>query len=60
VPTDGFSGLFEDAVLHGCIPVVVSLGPEGLAQPFSALLNLSSGVVKVGVVLRLLGCSTGT
>lgn len=48
VPLDGWSGTFEDAVLHGCIPVVVNLG-EGLAQPFSALLRLSSGVLNVAV-----------
>lgn len=46
VPLDGWSGGFEDAVLHGCIPVVVVMG-QGLAQPFSALLRLSSGMVKV-------------
>lgn len=48
VPRDGWSGLFEDAVLHGCIPVVVSGGTIGsLAQPFSAILRLSSAVLKV-------------
>lgn len=48
VPRDGWSGLFEDAVLHGCIPMVVlPPGEAGLAQPFSALLRLSGGVLKV-------------
>jgi hypothetical protein len=48
VPRDGWPGLFEDAVLHGCIPVVVSGGTiGGLAQPFSAVLRLSSAVLKV-------------
>eukprot|EP00775_Hariotina_reticulata_P001698 gene1698-2044_t len=48
VPRDGWSGLLEDAVLHGCIPVVVLLpGESSMAQPFSAMLRLSSVVIKV-------------
>jgi hypothetical protein len=48
VPRDGWPGLFEDAVLHGCIPVVVSGGTTGaVAQPFSAVLRLSAAVLKV-------------
>jgi hypothetical protein len=46
VPIDGWSGTFEDAVLHGCIPVVVKL-PDGIAPPFSTLLRLSSGVLTI-------------
>lgn len=46
VPVDGWSGTFEDAVLHGCIPVVVNMG-ACLAQPFSSLLRLSSGMLQV-------------
>lgn len=56
VPREGWSGLFEDAVLHGCIPVVIT-GPSssaiggiaagGIAQPFSALIRLSAAMVKV-------------
>ena len=48
VPLDGWSGTFEDAVLHGCIPVVVRMG-KGVAQPFSALLRLSSGVLNIAI-----------
>jgi hypothetical protein len=46
VPIDGWSGTFEDAVLHGCIPVVVKLA-DGIAPPFSTLLRLSSGVLTI-------------
>ncbi|KAF8066266.1 SULTR2 [Scenedesmus sp. PABB004] len=48
VPRDGWPGLFEDAVLHGCIPVVVAAGRGGaLAQPLSGALRLSAAVLKV-------------
>jgi hypothetical protein len=65
LPIDGWSATFEDAVLHGCIPVVVSLGTgaggsvaadagtaaggggEGIAQPFSGVLRLASGMLEV-------------
>jgi len=46
VPTDGWSGTFEDAVLHGCIPVVVNMD-KGIAQPFSTMLKLSSGMLNI-------------
>lgn len=46
VPIDGWSGTFEDAVLHGCIPVVVNMD-KGIAQPFSTMLKLSSGMLNI-------------
>lgn len=46
LPIDGWSATFEDAVLHGCIPVVVNLG-GGIAQPYSSILRLSSGMLNV-------------
>jgi hypothetical protein len=46
LPIDGWSATFEDAVLHGCIPVVVNLG-GGIAQPYSSMLRLSSGMLNV-------------
>jgi hypothetical protein len=48
VPRDGWSGLLEDAVLHGCIPVLVLLpGESSMAQPFSAVLRLSAALLKI-------------
>ena len=28
LPGDGFSARMEDAMLHGCIPVIVQVGPN--------------------------------
>ncbi|KIY93098.1 exostosin-like glycosyltransferase, partial [Monoraphidium neglectum] len=39
LPEDGWVALFEDAVLHGCIPVYVSGGPRDLHAPFASILK---------------------
>lgn len=39
LPEDGWVALFEDAVLHGCIPVYVSGGPKDLHAPFADILK---------------------
>ncbi|EFJ04733.1 glycosyltransferase-like protein [Selaginella moellendorffii] len=43
-PGDGWSGRMEDAVLHGCIPVIIQ---DGIHLPYESLLDYESFTVRV-------------
>jgi len=42
LPGDGWVSLFEEAVIHGCIPVYVTGGPRDLHPPFADQLKWGS------------------
>ncbi|GAX75783.1 hypothetical protein CEUSTIGMA_g3226.t1 [Chlamydomonas eustigma] len=44
LPGDGWSARFEDAVLHGCIPVIIM---DNTQVPFESILDLQSFAVRI-------------
>eukprot|EP00850_Spirogloea_muscicola_P011004 SM000066S20479 [mRNA] locus=s66:617960:624215:- [translate_table: standard] len=44
-PGDGFSARMEDAILHGCIPVIIQ---DGIQLPFENVLDFNSFTVRIG------------
>ncbi len=41
---DGFSARFEDAVLHGCVPVIIM---DNTQVPFESILDMESFTVRI-------------
>eukprot|EP00201_Polytomella_parva_P019453 CAMPEP_0175040528 /NCGR_PEP_ID=MMETSP0052_2-20121109/1321_1 /TAXON_ID=51329 ORGANISM="Polytomella parva, Strain SAG 63-3" /NCGR_SAMPLE_ID=MMETSP0052_2 /ASSEMBLY_ACC=CAM_ASM_000194 /LENGTH=539 /DNA_ID=CAMNT_0016302765 /DNA_START=1526 /DNA_END=3145 /DNA_ORIENTATION=+ len=44
VPGDGFSSRFEDAVVHGCIPIIIQ---DRVHMPFESILDIDSFSVRL-------------
>eukprot|EP00850_Spirogloea_muscicola_P008664 SM000046S16445 [mRNA] locus=s46:710421:716713:- [translate_table: standard] len=44
-PGDGFSARMEDAILHGCIPVIIQ---DGIQLPFENVLDFNGFTVRIG------------